>query len=52
MGLGTIYLLCFAGVVLFLNSGDRSVRDPNNSLILALLAHTRLAVLKHVPPDA
>ena len=33
MGLGTIYLLCFAGVVLFLISGDRVVRHPNNSLI-------------------
>ena len=33
MGLGTIYLLCFAGVVVFLISGDRDVHHPNNSLI-------------------
>ena len=33
MGLGTIYLLCFAGVVLFFISGDRGVHHPNNSLI-------------------
>ena len=32
MGLGTIYLLCFAGVVLFFISGDRGVHHPNNSL--------------------
>ena len=33
MGLGTVYLLCFAGVVLFFISGDRGVHHPNNSLI-------------------
>ena len=33
MGLGTIYLLCYAGVVLVFISGDRSVYHPNNSLI-------------------
>ena len=33
MGLGTIYLLCFAGVVLFFISGDRGAHHPNNSLI-------------------
>ena len=55
MGLGTIYLLCFAAVVLICISGDRGVHHPNNSpidylnssrsFVTTLLAHTLSAVL-------
>ena len=33
MGLGTIYLLCFAGVVLFFISGDRGVCHDSGSSV-------------------
>ena len=51
MGLGTIYLLCFAGVVLFFFSGDRGVHDTPIHLLFSYILFTLFLTQQHGEDD-